>query len=210
MNLPRAPFGAHRLNQLRESRASFKIRRWFLWGSCAFLSAFFIVLGAYRSGINEGAAQGALEVDAAIAATRRAQTLWSPQTGYSALAGRPYLGVSLWGASTAFESLPLSAGLSVFITYSTRDQCRGAVESASTFFDQVFIDGKPQHGASASGAACGGMGQNALRLVKLELRMLESDVQAPTSFAPRTALTPTQRQLDDSRAANEAVGPKRR
>lgn len=160
--------------------------------------------GAHRSGARELAAEGEREVDAAIAATRRAQALWSPDAGYAALAGRSYNGASSWGASVGFEALPRSAGLAVSIAHSNMDQCRGAVRAASAFFDQILVDGQPQRGADASEEACGSMGQNALRLVKLERREAGADSQAPGAFSARPALAPSARQLDEARSAREA------
>lgn len=207
MNLPRPHPNAKRLDPSHASRFVSKVGRRLLWSTCFCLALLLIGLGSYRSNANKQSAQGALEVDQVIDATRRAQALWSATTGYASLAGRTYHGVSSWGATTDFEALPGSAGLSFSIAFSNREQCRGAVRSASTFFDQIFIDAKPQQGSQASSDACGTVSQNALRLVKLERREIGSNSPTPQAFAPRPALAATPRQIDQARAAREAPAP---
>lgn len=161
-----------------------------------------LAVGAFqtrRSDLASERAQGIEEAEAAAAAARRAQALWSPQRGYASLAGRTFQGATPWGAKTLFEAIPDGSGLAAEFAHASAEQCRGLVEAARTFFDQVIIDGKPQLGSHAEGTACGMFAQNEVRLVKLDPRAGAAGDPSGATI-PMNAQLATPAQIEEARA----------
>jgi hypothetical protein len=136
--------------------------------------------------------QGAREADAAISDTRRAMSFWTPERGYAPLMNKSFAGQSEWGSSQRIEMLAQGAGISIDYAFASQAQCKGLVSSADTFFDAIMVDGMPAKtiGSTAELSACTNMGQNAIRLAKIDRRSEASALSAGAMDVERGGLIP--------------------
>lgn len=172
--LPTKPLDA--IGARIDSMARRERRRHALIFACAGAAIFLGALAIHSSATRSGQLQGSLEADSAVADARRAMALWTPQRGYAPMMGRSFFSASSWGATERVEALDRGLGISVDYAFASQAQCQGLVSNAGPFFDAIMVDGRSALDASGAPdpSACSAMGQNAIRLAKIDRRADES------------------------------------
>jgi hypothetical protein len=180
---------ANQSTRLRKNRA--------LWIAFSCIALSTASMWAHQSALLHDKADGIFEAQSSIGDVRKAMGLWNPNDGYAQLAGQSYETTLRWGATQLIEPLPGiggERGIVLEILFANKSQCQGILEATEGFFDHTFVDLKS---IKSVAEPCTHLGQNALRMVKIDPRPLSLEIEARRQN-PKLARMATQPDLSSS------------